>query len=683
MDALTANKLKWVIPFLITTVGGGVTYGADQRINPYADKETHYELPLKSDIPQRERVEIAKDRAAMTLKGWNDEYAITIEPQIPTASFGATERPFVTQANRPLLSRKIEYRTGDVTAFIEPRSDNEFDIDFTLHAKPDTNVFTYKIEGADEFDFWYQPALTDEEIAEGASRPDNVVGSYAVYHKSKANHRIGSTNYATGKAFHIYRPKAIDASGAETWAELNYNDGVLSVSVPQTFLDNAVYPVVVDPTFGYSTCGASQSFNYADESGDTSIRLGRGASSTVSGTLSYLNLCTKLTTGESGLDMSMFLNVEDTAADSHTQVASVERLNITLASNVLTWLSFTAASESVAVDDYIISALGDGESITTVSNAARSSYDSGSPNTDYAESATGAGGYAARKETPWTETDSSSTNVYSMYMTVSTTDVGTYTDYYVAPGYFTWTVPTGVTSAIIACWGGGGAGFDGSTSGGGRGGGGGAFASTTQAVSASDVIRIFVGSGGATSASNGATSTASTTAPATIVAAAPGTGGKSATTLGGEGGLTSVSTGTTKNAGGRGGAGNGTDDAGGGGGGAGGPHGAGAVGSDATASAGGAGGTGDNTAGGAGGNGGNGGACTAGTANANGGGGGGGADNNLAGCNGAAPGAGGGGGEGGPGIGAAGQCTITYTVAAGGGGGDSSTINKNNVIWLE
>jgi len=257
---------KWIIGATLALAGvtaTGGTIAADRAQDPYIDKGTHYELSVESDIAQGERVEIAKDRAAMTLTGWRGEYAITITPQIPTApTFGsdrAIDRPFTTAANRPLLSKKMEYRAGDVTAFIEPKAgtENEFDIDFTLHSKPDTNVFTYKIEGAEEFDFWYQSALTAEEVAEGAERPENVIGSYAVYHKTKANHRIGSTNYATGKAFHIYRPKAIDANGAEEWCSLAYEDGTLSVECSEKWLETAVYPVVVDPTFGNTAIGGT------------------------------------------------------------------------------------------------------------------------------------------------------------------------------------------------------------------------------------------------------------------------------------------------------------------------------------------------------------------------------------------------------------------------------------------
>jgi len=245
-----------------------------------------------------------------------------------------------------------------------------------------------------------------------------------------------------------------------------------------------------------------------------------------------------------------------------------------------------------------------------------------------------------------------------------------------AAGFSTFTVPADVTSLDIACWGAGGGG--GILAGGGGGGaGGGAFASSTHSVSASDVIRIFVGSGGATETA-GATSTASTTAPAAIVVA---DGGQRALDLAaGRGGLASLSTGTVKADGGDGGAGNTTNDVSGGGGGAGGPHGAGndgtaRVGADTT---GGAGGSGDAGSGGS--------AGTADTNNAttpgggpggtstNGGGGGGGGDDGDPGGDGGSRGGGGGGGEvtgsgteGGQG--ADGACTIQYFASAAAPGG--------------
>lgn len=666
------------------TATGGVAYG-DAQINPYEDKGAHFELPIVSDIPQGERVEIAKDRAAMTLKGWNDEYAITIEPQIPTAQLGATDKPFTVEANRPLLSQRMEYKQGDVTAFIEPKSANEFDIDFTLDAKPDTNVFTYKIDGASDFDFFYQPELTAEEIAEGASRPDNVVGSYAVYHKTKANHQLGSTNYATGKAFHIYRPKAIDANGAEVWADLNYDSSILSVTVPQKFLAEAVYPIRVDPTFGYTGAGVSSIVSIGSPTSDTSRMQAVAHALDTPATLDQISMYLESSGASDTADLAAVIYREDSAGSgSHDKVLEIQRSDVTVTSSEA-WYTFTGSSQSLSVDTYILAAIANGEDAGMV-NGLRLWYDSGGTSRNkYTEVTTGAGSFATRlAEDPWTAAAAADTNEYSIYVTYSCSDPGvpgTYSCIFTTAGYTTWTVPTGVTSVDIACWGGGGAGFDGTTGGGGAGGGGGAFASSTETVSPSDVIRIFVGSGGSTSGAAGATSTASTTAPTLLVSAPSGGGAGGVLTPVGGGGKASLATGDVSNDGGNGGTGidNGNNDNGGGGGGAAGPHGDGNAGQNGQSLIGGDGGVGDVADGGTAGQGGEGAACSAGGSSTNGGGGGGGGDNGLVGCAGGTYGAGGGGGEGGPGAGAAGACTITYTIAA---AAENPKGTDPGIIWF-
>ena len=157
----------------------------------------------------------------------------------------------------------IKYQTDDfdVHMYDKPDASEEggFEFEWILKNKPLTNTLTATIQ-TKGLDFFYQPELTQQEIDEKkTNRPDNVVGSYAVYHSTKSNHRVGDKNYKAGKAFHIYRPKAIDANGAETWADLLIENGILSVTVSQKFLDEAVYPVRVDPTFGLTTIGASES----------------------------------------------------------------------------------------------------------------------------------------------------------------------------------------------------------------------------------------------------------------------------------------------------------------------------------------------------------------------------------------------------------------------------------------
>lgn len=231
-------------------VGGTVT--ADQLQNPYVDTASGYVLQLETAVNQGENVTISKTAPEATLNFWENEGSLRIAPQVP-----ATSGTF-SKASRPLLSKRMEFKSGNTTAYVEPGTTADtFNIDFSLAAKPTTNVFKYDIQGSENFDFFYQPPLTAAEVAHGDTRPDNVVGSYAVYSKDKKDFKNGGINYSTGKVAHIYRPQAIDAKGNTVWADLNYSNGVLSVTVPQSFLDTAVYPVTVDPTFGQVTQGAS------------------------------------------------------------------------------------------------------------------------------------------------------------------------------------------------------------------------------------------------------------------------------------------------------------------------------------------------------------------------------------------------------------------------------------------
>jgi len=151
----------------------------------------------------------------------------------------------------------------------------EFEI--VLKEKPTSNKIVLNIE-TKGLKYYYQPPLNqenhDSRIVSCTEtdcydkddnvinhRPENVVGSYAVYHTTKKNHIIGQMNYKTGKAFHIYRPRINDSAGNEVWGELNIDKkkGVLTVEISQEFLDTAVYPVrhAAGLTFGYEEVGGS------------------------------------------------------------------------------------------------------------------------------------------------------------------------------------------------------------------------------------------------------------------------------------------------------------------------------------------------------------------------------------------------------------------------------------------
>lgn len=161
-----------------------------------------------------------------------------------------------------ITERLADKRTEQVIVETVDFGEGGFKIDVLLSEKPDTNRFCYQIEGAENYDFFYQPPLTAEEIAEGASRPPEIEGSYAVYHKTLKNHEIGKENYATGKVMHIPRPQVWEIGNEEKtkqWADLSYENGQLCVTAPQDFLDNADYTngVRIDPTFGYTGVGGT------------------------------------------------------------------------------------------------------------------------------------------------------------------------------------------------------------------------------------------------------------------------------------------------------------------------------------------------------------------------------------------------------------------------------------------
>jgi hypothetical protein len=109
---------------------------------------------------------------------------------------------------QPHLAGRVRRKRRTCLA-LRPREgieDGGFEIEIIL--QEESNVFAFPIEDAQDLDFFDQPKLSPKEIAEGTVRPENVIGSYRVYPKTKTNHRVGNTGYATGKACHIKRPKA-------------------------------------------------------------------------------------------------------------------------------------------------------------------------------------------------------------------------------------------------------------------------------------------------------------------------------------------------------------------------------------------------------------------------------------------------------------------------------------------
>ena len=151
---------------------------------------------------------------------------------------------------------------SEVHRIYEPQSPTEWDIEWqSLSDVPQDGIVEFDVSQPAGLDWYYQAALTQAELDLGMYRPDNVIGSYAVYWKDsgrilKAN-GIEKVNYETGKYCHIYRPVCIDKNGNREWGIMSYVAGILTILLPMDWVRNARFPIILDPTFGYTSIGVS------------------------------------------------------------------------------------------------------------------------------------------------------------------------------------------------------------------------------------------------------------------------------------------------------------------------------------------------------------------------------------------------------------------------------------------
>ena len=212
---------------------------------------------VKADPKDMLRVEIGdntKTEFEPTLKisRW-DEVDLTLKPK-------ALEGVVTEDKGLKLEGDKIKFETPKIDYHLYELTEGEggYEFEVILKEKPTTNIVEFTLD-AKGLDFFYQPELTQKEKDSGSIRPENVVGSYAVYTSEQKTNWEGGKLYKTGKVGHIYRPKIVDSAGNWVWGLLSIDKGTLSVEIPQAFLDNAVYPVrhAAGLTFGYTSEGAS------------------------------------------------------------------------------------------------------------------------------------------------------------------------------------------------------------------------------------------------------------------------------------------------------------------------------------------------------------------------------------------------------------------------------------------
>ena len=284
---------KWKYLLAVLGLSVGIAYAA--QVNPPIPDITLERMQIAYDNAPQIKAKYKMEQASFIQEAI-DENAIQIEIGDKTKDKFSEELNIKKWDNE--VSLKIKHKTnekknleldgdkikmkGDKTEMHFYEVENGYEYEIILLEKPDNNLIEFDIE-IKGLNFYYQPALNlednpeadyctdttcfkeiDGQMATTTHRPENVVGSYAVYHESKAGdyHKMDGKNYMAGKAFHIYRPKITDAEGNWTWEEMNIDieTGILTITIPQEFLDNAVYPVSSKGlTFGYDPESHGQS----------------------------------------------------------------------------------------------------------------------------------------------------------------------------------------------------------------------------------------------------------------------------------------------------------------------------------------------------------------------------------------------------------------------------------------
>lgn len=237
--------------------------------------------------------------------GWGNEVNLSLRLVDDFNGTVRTEGDKVVYENGPRSARFYEIDDSDF-------EDGAFEFDIVLTERPlyPELTFTVKAKGLKAY---FQPALTQEEIDEGVSRPERFVNSWAIYHATKKNNRlleVAENKFSSleiaqgvaegwivqkelskprkmpdgtevtevtyeldgdvkaGKLAHIPRPHYTDANGNKVWCEfelpVDEENNIIDGGTARLLLPDehtgAAYPIVVDPTFGYTSVGGSATF---------------------------------------------------------------------------------------------------------------------------------------------------------------------------------------------------------------------------------------------------------------------------------------------------------------------------------------------------------------------------------------------------------------------------------------
>lgn len=234
--------------------------------------------PLHADFVKGDLYKVRGLKDEITIGRKDAPADVAIAPEIRTSfKFETKQEHYFLSAKRDRAVKSVPLSdTNGVTFSVEGESDAftlvgdrlKWDVVYAADPRKSSGdyVETWTLDYPKGVSLHYQGELSAADVAAGAFRAEDVVGSYAVYSdvSGKFVDDKGNTlaDYGTGKLAHVYRPKILDSNGAEVWGVLNVTGKKMAVTIPGDFLDKAVFPVTLDPDFGYQSVGATeQGFN--------------------------------------------------------------------------------------------------------------------------------------------------------------------------------------------------------------------------------------------------------------------------------------------------------------------------------------------------------------------------------------------------------------------------------------
>ncbi|TAH54404.1 MAG: hypothetical protein EWM51_06840 [Treponema sp.] len=195
------------------------------------------------------RVRLTGKDSLFSLSRWSGSVSLSFGTE------GDYRGKTIVRGNEILLKPEATPKTHHVFRRLDG---DRFEYDVVLLREPETNVVSIDLSVPDGLEFFRQPT---EEAArrKGIRCAPEVFDSYAVYWKER------NGRFKTGKFCHIYRPRIRDARGREVWGRLEITGRVMTVTIPEEWLADAAYPVVVDPVIGTQTRGALNTIDWNNE----------------------------------------------------------------------------------------------------------------------------------------------------------------------------------------------------------------------------------------------------------------------------------------------------------------------------------------------------------------------------------------------------------------------------------